>query len=107
MDKLNNLLTQSIVIVLFMAMLFSCQGRLDEVRQMDSKRFSPQTEEFDVNLIYTDSGKVAAKLKGPKLLDFSNLEFPYREFPDGAELDFFDDQNKKNTVVADYAIVYD
>lgn len=107
MDKLNNLLAQSIVIILFMAMLFSCQGRLDEVRQMDSKKFSPQTEEFDVNLIYTDSGKVAAKLKGPKLLDFSNLDFPYREFPDGAKLDFFDDQNKKNTVVADYAIVYD
>lgn len=107
MDKLNNLLAQSIVIVLFMAMLFSCQGRLDEVRQMDSKKFSPQTEEFDINLIYTDSGKVAAKLKGPKLLDFSNLDFPYREFPDGAKLDFFDDQNKKNTVVADYAIVYD
>lgn len=90
-----------------MAILFSCQGRINEVRKLDSQDYGPQTEQTMVNLIYTDSGRVAARLRGPKLLDFTNLKFPYREFPDGLELDFYDDENRLNTVIADYGIIYD
>lgn len=107
MNRTYKHILQSIATLLFVAMLFSCQKRIDKIRQMDEKDFSPQTEQFDVNLIYTDSGKVAAKLKSPKLLDYSNLDFPYREFPDGVHVVFYDDKNKENTVVADYAIIYD
>lgn len=103
--RIHNL-NKSIVTAILVAMLFSCQGRIDEVRQMGQKKFSPQTEELGVNLVYTDSGKVATKLKGPKLLDYSNLNFPYREFPDGLSLVFYDDQDRKNTVEADYGIIY-
>lgn len=107
MDKIYKHISQSIATLLFVAMLFSCQGRINKVRQMDEKDFSPQTEELSVHIIYTDSGKVAAKLKSPKLLDYSNLDFPYREFPDGVNVEFYDDKDEKNTVVADYAIIYD
>lgn len=106
MSKYSNIFFKSIAASFFAAMLFSCEGRINEVRQMDQEHFGPQTEEKIVNLVYTDSGKVAFTLKSPQMLDFSQLKFPYREFPEGISVEFFDDHNKKNTVEADYAIMY-
>src|SRR5690606_31543231 len=51
--------------------------------------------------------RLVATLKSEKMLDFTNLEFPYREFPDGIEVEFFDENNEKNIVTADYAVIYD
>lgn len=60
-----------------------------------------------INLKYTDSGRVTANLLSAKMLDFSNRDFPYYEFTNGVTLYLFDDENKKSTVVSDYAITYD
>lgn len=87
-------------------MLFSCQNRLNEVRIWEQETNEPQTVGEGINLFYTDSGKVKANLRSPKMLDYTNLDFPYREFPDGLEVDFFDENNQKNTVIADYGIIY-
>ena len=57
-------------------------------------------------LKHTDSGKLKAILVSPKMLDYQNRDFPFYEFPEGAVLDIFDDDNKKNIVIADYAINY-
>ncbi len=97
---------KSIVVFSLAAMLYSCQNRIEDVRQMNRKDFAPQVQERGVNLIYTDSGKVALKLRSPLMLDYGQLDFPYREFPKGVHVTFFGDQHKKNTVDADYAIVY-
>jgi len=97
----------SIVTVITVAMLFSCEGNLNRVRAMDIEGMNPQAIGKDLNLKYTDSGKVVATLKSPKMLDFSNLDFPYREFPDGVEVEFFDEERNKNIITANYAIIYD
>jgi len=96
-----------IVTVIAVTMLFSCQGNLKEVRALDQQADSPQTIGEEMFLKYTDSGRVVATLKSPKMLDFTNLEFPYREFPEGVKVEFFDEDNNKNTVTANYAIIYD
>lgn len=106
MGNFGHYIFKSIAAIFFVAMLFSCQGRINAVRELDTDNFSPQVEEGGVNLIYTDSGKVAAKLRSPKLLDYRNLKFPYQEFPKGVSVDYYDNNDKKNTVIADYAIVY-
>jgi LPS export ABC transporter protein LptC len=97
----------SIVAILFVTMLFSCQDRLNEVRKWDLDEGKPQTAGKGINLFYTDSGKVKANLRTPLMNDFTHLDFSYREFPDGLELDFFDEENKKNTIIADYGIMYE
>lgn len=97
----------SIVTVFAVAMLFSCEGNLNRLRAMDVDAGNPQAIGKDLNLKYTDSGRVVATLKSSKMLDFTNLEFPYREFPEGVEVEFFDDKSNKNTVTANYAIIYD
>lgn len=93
---------------IFIAMLFSCQTRINRVRQMEGREIVPKMEERDMNLIYTDSGRVAAQLRSPKMLDFTDQNFPYREFPQGIQVDFYDKKDGKvNTVEANYAIQYE
>ena len=98
---------KGIVTVLAVTMLFSCEGNLSKVRALDLPSEYPQAVGKNLNLKYTDSGRVVATLKSSKMLDFSNLEFPYREFPEGVQVEFFDKENKSNTVTANYAVIYD
>jgi LPS export ABC transporter protein LptC len=87
-------------------MLFACEGNLNEVQKMGNALQGPQSTTKAINLFYTDSGKVVANLRSPKMLNFSQEEFPYREFPIGVEVDFFDEDSTKNTIISDYAIIY-
>lgn len=96
-----------IVTLIGVTMLFSCEGNLQEVRAFSLEEDAPQAIAKGINLKFTDSGRLVANLKSPKMLDYTNKSFPYREFPDGVEVEFFDEQNRKNTVNADYGIVYE
>lgn len=97
----------SIVTAITVTMLFSCEGNLNRVRALDMPDENPQAIGMGLNLKYTDSGRVVAILKSPKMLDYTNMTFPYREFPDGVQVEFFDEKQKKNTITADYGIIYD
>ncbi|AVR44325.1 LPS export ABC transporter periplasmic protein LptC [Christiangramia fulva] len=96
-----------IVTLIGVTMLFSCEGNLREVRALDLEEDAPQAIAEGINLKFTDSGRLVATLKSPKMLDYTNKSFPYREFPQGVEVEFFDEQDKSNRVTADYGIVYE
>lgn len=86
-------------------MLFSCQGKLNEIRQWQKQSSAPNAIGKGINLFYTDSGKVRAHLQSPLLYDYTNQKFPFREFPNGLKVEFFDNK-EKTTIKADYAILY-
>lgn len=88
-------------------MLFSCQGKLKEVRKWKLQSNAPNAIGKGINLFYTDSGKVKAHLKSPLMYDFSTQKFPYREFPKGLKVEFFNEKQEKNTIKADYGIIYE
>lgn len=96
-----------IVAVIAATMLFSCEGNLNRVRALGKQGDNPQAIGQGMNLKYTDSGRVIATLKSAKMLDFTNMEFPYRVFPDGVKVEFYNDQQQKSTITANYAIIYD
>ena len=73
---------------------------------MEMPEDAPQAIGAGINLTYTDSGKVVATLKSEVMRDFSNKEFAFREFPEGLQVEFFDESGEKNTVTADYGIIY-
>ena len=100
MQNTYNIYIKSIAVTFVIAMLFSCKGKLNEVRSFELLQDGPQAIGQEINLFYTDSGKVVANLKSAKLKDYSNQEFPYREFPDGLTVDFFDDSKIQNLVNA-------
>lgn len=88
-------------------LLLSCESNFKDVQRINSVAFSPSGETENINLKYTDSGKVKAILVSPLMLDFSNLEYGFNEFPKGVHVTLYDEQGKTSTVVADYAIRYE
>lgn len=97
---------KSVVTVLTVITLFACDGTYRNKKQLSVKDSGPFAEGKNINLKYTDSGKVITNLIAPRLMDFSNFEFPYQEFPEGVEVHFWD-EGEENIVTSDYAIRYD
>ncbi len=71
---------------------------------IESKVPAGLTENF--NLRYSDSARIRAILNSPKNIDFTNQDFPYSEFPDGLEIEFFDKNNQNTFIQSNYGIVY-
>tara|TARA_R110002050_G_scaffold249661_3_gene387481 strand:+ start:8382 stop:8903 length:522 start_codon:yes stop_codon:yes gene_type:complete len=94
------------VTVISVTMFFSCKNNLKDVQKIGISENEPIGVAENINLKYTDSGKIKAILISPKMLDFSNREFSFNEFTEGINLELYDEQDQKSTVVADYAIIY-
>lgn len=94
------------VTAIAVTMFFSCKNNLKEVQKIGIPENEPIGVAENINLKYTDSGKIKAILISPKMLDYSNRDFSFNEFTEGINLTLFDDDDQKNTVTADYAIVY-
>ena len=94
------------MILTFVVTLFACKGNKKNIQKLNLKDEAPIAIGKNIDLKYTDSGKVVTNLIAPKLLDYSNFEFPYQEFPEGIVLYFWED-GQKSTVTANYAIRYD
>ena len=96
---------KSVITTVVVITLFACEGNIKNVKKLNLKDDAPVAIGKEINLKYTDSGLLTANLITPTLLDFSNFEFPYREFPDGIILYFYQG-SKTTTIKADYAIQY-
>jgi LPS export ABC transporter protein LptC len=98
---------KSVIALVLAITLFACESNYQNVKKLSLSDGAPIAEGKNINFKYTDSGKLVTNLLASKLLDYSNLEFPYKEFPNGIEVRFWDDDGKKNIVTADYAIQFD
>ena len=107
-----------IAMVFSMAMLFfACTDNYKRVGEEAQKKIYPRGIAENSELTYSElsepmegeaakTAKNIAILRSPIAYNYENLLFPYRLFPEGLEVDFFDDQGKKNKVRADYGIIY-
>ena len=100
--------------------LINCESNINEVRKINLTELNPvgEAENFNLkynfiqkinlrfNLKYTDSGKIKAILVSPQMLDYSNLEFPFSEFPKGIKVTIYDEKGNKSFVTSKYAISY-
>ena len=94
------------VTALAVTVFFSCKNNFKDVQQVGVLQNEPVGVADTINLKYTDSFKLRANLLSPKMLDYSNRDFGFSEFPEGIELLIYDDQGNKSKILADYAIVY-
>lgn len=97
----------SVFFAVLFVLLFSCEGNIREVQRINSKGFNPVGETENIDLKYTDSGKVKSTLVSPLMRDYTQLEYGFNEFPKGVHLTLYDAKNMKTHVVGDYAIVYE
>jgi LPS export ABC transporter protein LptC len=95
------------IITVFLAMaVFSCNNSLKEVQDLNAGSYGPMSIAENINTKYTDSGRLTSILVSPKMYNFTNDKFPYYEFPNGINLTLFDNNQDKNTVIANRAVVY-
>jgi LPS export ABC transporter protein LptC len=83
----------------------SCKNELADIRSLDYNN-SPLTIAKNINSVYTDSGIVSSKLISPKMYNFSNLDFPYFEFPESVEIILYDKDKNQSIITADYVVSY-
>jgi LPS export ABC transporter protein LptC len=92
--------------VFCVALLCSCESNFKEVQKINYSEFIPSGEAENFNLKYTDSGRIKSILVSPKMLDYSNVEFPFTEFPNGVLVTMYDPQGKKTYISSDYAVTF-
>ena len=114
---LQNIFT-SIATVLSVAMLFlSCEDTYKRVGEEAGTLIFPQGVAENFTLVYTETreeletedegdARVIAILTSPLSEDYDNLPFKYRTFPNGLQVELFDEENNKSIVKADYGIIY-
>jgi len=88
----DNIVLKNIVPLVVVAMFFSCNNTLKQVQELDTTSYTPLSIAENINTKYTDSGRLTVILISPKMVNFTNREFPF---------------NNKNTVTSNHAIVYD
>ncbi len=101
-----------------MAMFFlGCMDSYERVGEEAQKEIFPQGVAQNFTLTYTEtkekmesedteSTKVIAVLTSPLSKDYDNLRFKYRTFPKGLQVEYFDKENNKSTITANYGIIY-
>ena len=72
-------------------------------------KIMPSETSVNLNLLYTDSGKMQFRLKAPSMEHYViGVKDPYSEFPKGVYIEYYDDLNRVKTILkSNYAIRYD
>lgn len=103
----NTFVVKSIVMISIMIMLFSCKNDLKVINSFSQLDSLPAEMAYDIELIYSDSGKIQAYLESP-LMRKNEVGDSYIEFPDGFKVIFYDSlKNPESEITALYGIMYE
>jgi LPS export ABC transporter protein LptC len=96
-------------LMLLLPMFFyACENDLKKVKQISSQEVNKPVETtVGVDVIYSDSAKVKARMTAPVMLNHTATKAnkQYYEMPKGVHIDFYDPKQKIiSTVTAEYAI---
>ncbi len=99
--KCNVLFATSLI-----GIFISCESNLKDIQKDNFSDFVPSNNADEVNLKYTDSGRITGLLVSKKMLDYAVVDFPFTEFPKGVHVTLYDKNAKKTVVTSNYAISY-
>ncbi|VAW28668.1 hypothetical protein MNBD_BACTEROID07-1263, partial [hydrothermal vent metagenome] len=100
---IRNLL-KSVVIVLAIGTLFSCENNMKVVQKINAEDTLAELTATDIHYIRTDSGRRQLILNSPLLLKYGGKK-PYTEFPKGFSIAFYDTTgNIISTIKANFGI---
>ena len=99
-------IVQISVTVFAVTLFFACESNFKEIQKINVSEFMPTGEADSVNMKYTDSGKIKAILKGPKMFDYGTAQYPFTEFPKGIDVTLYDQNGKRNYIQSNYAITF-
>jgi LPS export ABC transporter protein LptC len=89
---------------MFVAMLFSCENDVEEIKSLETEVSFPANSGKDVEVIYSENGRISLQLNAPVLDQYSGDE-EYDEMPEGVHVRIFDKElNVTTELTANYAI---
>lgn len=93
------------VIALLLGLLFiSCENDMQTIQDLTARDTLPEEMAMDIQLIYSDSGRIRAMLTSPLLLRYQD-ERPRLEFPNGIYVVFYDSlMNIRSDIRANRAV---
>ena len=106
MSFLNKYISFILSLFVIVSVLFGCESNFKEVHKNDYAEFVPSGDADQVNLKYTDSGKIKSILVSQKMLDYANVDFAFTEFPKGVDVTIYDKKKKKTFIRSNYAVSY-
>jgi len=110
MTKHNLHIIRNLVTAIVVTLFFSCKNDFEDVQNIGVLQNQPIGEAEYIDLKYTefkeDTVRLLANLLSPKMLDYSNRNFAFSEFPEGVELKIYDENNNETIITSNYAIVY-
>lgn len=85
------------IIILVVMLFMSCTNKnVEQIKAFSHPPGTPEIIAENLDLRYSDSTVVRYRLKCAKLLIFQDEEEPYQEFPDGFQIELYN-QNRKIT----------
>ncbi|GAB4159991.1 MAG: LPS export ABC transporter periplasmic protein LptC [Winogradskyella sp.] len=110
MNQINAHTIKNLVTVIAVTLFFSCNNDFSDVQKVGVLQNQPIGEAENIDLKYTefieDSVRLKANLISQKMLDYSNRDFAFSEFPEGIVLKVYDDEGRQTTITSRYAIFY-
>jgi LPS export ABC transporter protein LptC len=93
--------------ILGVVFLLSCENDIEKINELTSELQLPQQTGYDVEIAFTDSGKLKWRLYAPEINRYESRDNPYIEFPRGIKIiDFDSEGNIESRLTANYAIYY-
>jgi len=87
--------------------LFSCENDIERINLLTNPADLPDARGKNMEIIYSDSGMVQVKLLAPLIKQYTKVERPYLEFPEGIHIFFFNEKLEYSSELkADYAIYH-
>ncbi|PLX03289.1 MAG: LPS export ABC transporter periplasmic protein LptC [Marinilabiliales bacterium] len=98
---------KSIIMVLAVVMLFSCENPIAEVQEIAKVDTLPSVSAFNIEYLRTSEARRQVILRSPQMDRYTDKSNEYSEFPKGFEVTFYDTLgNESSYIKADYGIDY-
>jgi len=95
-------------VIILMVSFVSCKNDIETINALNNEIQLPDQSGFNIEITYTDSGKLKGKIYAPEVNKYDRGEEPYVEFPKGMKVMFYDSLERSTSYIrANYAIYYE
>ena len=95
-------------VIIIMGTSVSCKNDIETINALNNEIKLPDQTGFNIEITYTDSGKIQGKIYAPEVNKYDRGEEPYVEFPKGMKVMFYDSLERPTSYIkANYAIYYE
>jgi LPS export ABC transporter protein LptC len=101
-------LVKSIALFILLLLIASCENNIQVINSIANPKDLPAQTAQDMEVLYSDFGRVKFKMTTKELLRFTNVERPYTRFPKGITVYLYDSAMQPEVVIkANYALYHE